>query len=493
MAGYNGGPYGYAGNGYGNYAGAGGVGIFDRQATAPYAAWSDTVLLTKQRRGRPVIRGYRTSDATEHDIYARGPNGTILESDLRDITGWNLVGYSDDMRITAEAGSSRPWTNTTTGVAVAAVGTSAGNIGPNGRNATRIQLSLNGGTLTGDVCRRVNATTAVVGVPYTTRFYVRSYDGVATYTIQAIGATGTPTSVAVTGDWQEVVITANAGGTSVSFGVGLRGAATPTNSNVADILVSEFQVERASAFSTYDPRPTAGAGNLTRVTCHEQYNTGMDLIQSTQNLQPLLVEQGVPCTDGSGKILAKYVAASSLRSFVNDSTALFNFMHTTGGTVVVVSRCNDDAATKVVVGTQSGNTAAGFRIQRPNSELLSVVSARIDVDGSPENTQSASVSHEGSGSTSLGVVVSQIDPDNATAASRIKSWINGSAAATNNALTGTPFVENSSGNFTVGAFTIGSGPFDGRIGSTIIYDTPTLPTAEREAVEGYFVDLHGIV
>jgi hypothetical protein len=222
------------------------------------------------------------------------------------------------------------------------------------------------------------------------------------------------------------------------------------------------------------------------VTCHEQFNTGMDLIQSTQNLQPLLVEQGVPCTDGNGLILAKYVAASSLRSFVNNSTALFNFLHTTGGTVVVVNRANNTADRKCLIGNRTfDGLGYGVQVERDVAE-------EIELTVRTNAISDVSLSTTSPGTTALNVLTTIIDPDNATAANRAIVYQNGSQLTGANAASTTPTVANATANFTVGMRPGGLSPFDGRIGSIIVYDLASLPTAERESLEDYVIDLHGI-
>jgi hypothetical protein len=85
-------------------------------------------------------------------------------------------------------------------------------------------------------------------------------------------------------------------------------------------------------------------------------------------------------------------------------------------------------------------------------------------------------------STSNTVTIAQYDPDNATAASRFSLWQNGTARTATNAETGTPFVENASGDLTIGATPAGSSPWDGTAGDVGIWSV-FFTEAERKLVE----------
>jgi hypothetical protein len=176
---------------------------------------------------------------------------------------------------------------------------------------------------------------------------------------------------------------------------------------------------------------------------------------------------------------------------VASSTDKFDYLHTTGGTVVAVHKANNTASNKTLIATRDSSVFGGFIYHRTGSESHGLFVARLDVAGVGTSGNSVSATHVTGLTTTLVSVVS-LDPDNGTAADRSKVWQNGTALASANAETGTPFVENSQGNLTVGSTPSGASPFDGQVGSVILFNTPSLPTADRQLLENYLIDLQGI-
>jgi hypothetical protein len=70
--------------------------------------------------------------------------------------------------------------------------------------------------------------------------------------MQLISPDGTGLAIQVTPVWQRFLVSATALGT-VNYGVRLRGAQSPTNSNIADVLMWGAQLEAASFPSSYIP------------------------------------------------------------------------------------------------------------------------------------------------------------------------------------------------------------------------------------------------
>jgi hypothetical protein len=154
------------------------------------------------------------------------------------------------------------WTNSVTGVAAAPIVTANQGAAPDGFNtADRIQFSLSGGTSSSDITRRGQNFVGASGIPYTFSIWVKSFDGVSNYTMHIISPTGATTMVDVTGTWNRVSVTANASGSSVGYGIGLRGGMTPTNSNTADILVWGAQLEQRSSVTAYTATTTQAITN----------------------------------------------------------------------------------------------------------------------------------------------------------------------------------------------------------------------------------------
>jgi hypothetical protein len=92
----------------------------------------------------------------------------------------------------------------------------------------------------------------------------------------------------------------------------------------------------------------------------------------------------------------------------------------------------------------------------------------------------------------MSIISAIIDPDNATAGDRITIWQNGVLSTAVNVATDTPANENAATDLTIGARSLGDIGMDGQIGSVILFNTPTLPTADRELLENYLIDLQGI-
>jgi len=155
----------------------------------------------------------------------------------------NACVYSGDL---SQSGVGK-WNPTSVGTGVTPTVTGAYALAPDGTmTATRLQLSLGGGTTTNDqsVHTQVVTQSSAWG-----SFYLKTTDG-TTKTVYVRGAAAT--SVTIDGTWRRY--TFNAGNMSGSqFAVGLRGGQTPTNSNTADILVWGAQCESGAFATSYIP------------------------------------------------------------------------------------------------------------------------------------------------------------------------------------------------------------------------------------------------
>jgi hypothetical protein len=226
-----------------------------------------------------------------------------------------------------------------------------------------------------------------------------------------------------------------------------------------------------------------GAGNGFLVTRYDQSGNARHATQSTTTLQPIVCESGVPVTNSGGRLTMKHPAADARRLAVANSTGTYNFLHTTGGTVLAVATANDTAATKTLLTNKNATNVAGIQCHFPSNETLACYAGRLDVAGVATNGTSVSFTPPvGEATTANTVWAIQFDPDNATASSRLSQWRNGTASAFSNTDAGTPFVENSQGNFTIGARSDGTLPFDGTIGDVGIWQG-FLTEAQRKLVE----------
>jgi hypothetical protein len=122
-------------------------------------------------------------------------------------------------------------------------------------SASRLQLSLGGGTTTTDQSLVTQTLTAT-----STRgsFYIKTTDG-STKTIYLRGSSAT--NVVVTGTWTRYDFDAGTL-TGTQFGLGLRGGQTPINSNTVDILVWGAQLEVGAYATTYIPTTTTSVTRL---------------------------------------------------------------------------------------------------------------------------------------------------------------------------------------------------------------------------------------
>jgi hypothetical protein len=80
---------------------------------------------------------------------------------------------------------------------------------------------------------------------------MRSFDGTSSYVMQLTDASGNGNNVTVTGTWQRFSVTGTATGGASNVFARLRGGQSPANSDTADILFSEPQVEVGSTATDY--------------------------------------------------------------------------------------------------------------------------------------------------------------------------------------------------------------------------------------------------
>jgi hypothetical protein len=232
-----------------------------------------------------------------------------------------------------------------------------------------------------------------------------------------------------------------------------------------------------------------GAGDGFLVTVYDQSGNGRNFTESTEARQPIVCESGVAVTEG-GRLAAKYVASTIHRMTVATSTTLYNFLHTTGGSLAVVSKANDTAAGKTILNTNNGATAsAGFNFTRDASERVFWQSTRLTGPASGSSVTDTSTN----GSAAHTILTLTVDPDNATAADRLFGWQNGTAlTGFVNASTGTPNVENAANDLTMGVYpNVTTSPFDGTIQEIFIY-SEILSTANRRSIEANQGTFYGI-
>jgi len=181
--------------------------------------------------------GFATSDIETTTAAATRAADSASISGLGAIIGQyrtNLVPYS-----TPTAGQ---WTTTSVGVGSLPVVTYGAAVGPNGTQAARVQLALNGGATGGDQSNFYSPAAAYAnGVTATASVWLRSNTG-STYAVALATPNGQQAVVNVTPAWQRFTVSHTPAATgSGGVAVRLRGAAGTSDS--ADILVADAQWE----------------------------------------------------------------------------------------------------------------------------------------------------------------------------------------------------------------------------------------------------------
>lgn len=237
----------------------------------------------------------------------------------------------------------------------------------------------------------------------------------------------------------------------------------------SDNAESDFGYQADGTVSSAAIASFCGAGDGFLTTIYDQSGNGRNLTQTSTTIQPIICESGTVVTEGS-RIAAKFVEAAIRRMEVSSSTALYNFLHTTGGSVTFVTKPNNTATPKAVFSTKLSLSVAGATFQFATNENPGVNVGRLDVAGVATNGNSVTWNANSVTSIDQCLLWYNVDPDNGTAANRCLGWRNGTAFPETNADTGTPFVENTTSNLTVGA-RVSNLPMDGTIQEIVIWSS----------------------
>jgi hypothetical protein len=181
----------------------------------------------------------------------------------------NLLTYSEQF-------DNAVWIKANTGAASIPTVTANAGTAPDGTaTADRVQYSLGGGTASGDISNfyQTNATTGAL----THSIYLKSFDGVSSYNMQITDSAGAGQPITVTGAWQRFAVSATSAG-STNYAIRLRGGATPTNSNTADVLIWGAQLETGSTATAYQPITASWADTM----------AGTHALQATSASRPVL-------------------------------------------------------------------------------------------------------------------------------------------------------------------------------------------------------------
>lgn len=468
--------------------------------------WSVARRVLRSYGHMPVIRLRRSSDSAERDFYGIGPQGEVSTADVRAWNGWNLFARTAEFTNAAWVkGNGGLLVTATDGIAAFDGQLVASRMTPAAGTNNAFFLQDCNNLVSGDTYTFTAEFKADgcdwVQISGSTGFSTSDWQNfnVANGTTGNSNGSGTGTITAIGNGWYRVrySLVCNLRTTGSRFliaihktNVSFRIPTTDTFNGTDSILISRPQFERASSFSTYEPRTTTAAGDSFLVTLYDQSGLARHFTQSTTTLQPIICEQGVPVTE-NGRLAAKFVAADARRMSIASSTAMFNALHTTGGTILAVSKSNDTAATKGILNNRTATSQAGFQFGRGSAETLFEFTSRLDVAGVATTGNSTSTTFAGTASTAQSVVAILLDPDNPTAASRAFAWQNGTASATANAESGSPFVENAATNLTLGATNDGGVPHDGTISEVALF-SDLIGTTDRTAWQSRSGTFYGV-
>lgn len=206
--------------------------------------------------GQPV--GLRLDKSGRDNHATQATAGARLTYGIEPKTGTrNVLTHSEDFANAA-------WAKLASGTAALPAVTANYGIAPDGTTtADRIIFDRGAGTTAGDLSRIVqDPVDPATGTP-TSSFYVRSTDGVSTYTMRLLNGF-TESNITVTGTWQRFSLTSSS--TTFNCQLGLMGN---VNQQTADVLVWGAQGDYASSPTPYQKVVTAFEVTEAGVpTCH---------------------------------------------------------------------------------------------------------------------------------------------------------------------------------------------------------------------------------
>jgi hypothetical protein len=179
-----------------------------------------------------------------------GFHATQATAGSRPIYGIVPVGGRRNLLTWTEDFSNAAWVRSSAGVGALPTRTLAAGTSPAGVTACRLAFSLGGGTATTDLSTFYQQVTLPSGAGVFS-VWLRSFDGTSSYVMQLVDPTGAAQNITVTGSWQRFQVTATSGGSAINYALRLRGGQTPANSNTADVLFSQPQVETGSTATAY--------------------------------------------------------------------------------------------------------------------------------------------------------------------------------------------------------------------------------------------------
>lgn len=198
----------------------------------------------------------------DYDPTTLAPKGLLIEE-----ARTNLVLYSQEFDNAA-------WLKLASGTASLPVVTANAGVAPDGTTtADRVVLNRGAGTTIGDLSRLFQ-NTGIVATLGTLSVYMRSFDGVSTYTVRLYNGSA-ETNVTVTPSWQRFTLVST--NTTTNAQIAVRGDVTQ---QTADILVWGAQMEAGAFATSYIPTTlltvtrNADVVSMTGTNFSDWYNVG---------------------------------------------------------------------------------------------------------------------------------------------------------------------------------------------------------------------------
>jgi len=207
-------------------------------------------------------------------------------------------------------------------------------------------------------------------------------------------------------------------------------------------------------------------------------------------------------TTKTGQLLSSEIGSrdavdfASGDNYASGTTSSFDYLHDTGGTLFVVAQIGSEAdpdALQSIMGTNNSSSASsGFSLDYDDRSSIPRNNRIKTFVSNSAGTVVSNVSSDNAVTPNSGyyVICLMLDPDNGTAADRSSIYINGGAAIANNSTGNAPDTGAQSFTLKLGNGGNGSNPFDGIVGTAIIYNS-VLSSGNISTIMGHLNTYYG--